>query len=82
VRIDPEAVRSVIATDCGSTTTKAILLAGGTDGGTKKHVIAVAELLRAAQPRPRLGHAYSLPVIYAGNQDLNAEITAILGAKV
>ena len=34
-----------------------ILLAGGTDGGTRKHVIAMAELLRAAQPRPRLGHA-------------------------
>jgi uncharacterized protein (TIGR01319 family) len=59
-----------------------ILLAGGTDGGTKKHVIAMAELLRAAQPRPRLGHGCSLPVIYAGNQQLNAEITAILGGQV
>ncbi len=59
-----------------------ILLAGGTDGGTKKHVIAMAELLRAAQPRPRLGHAYSLPVIYAGNQHVCAEITAILGGQV
>ncbi len=59
-----------------------ILLAGGTDGGTRKHVIAMAELLRAAQPRPRLGHAYSLPVIYAGNQELAAEITEILGGRV
>jgi len=59
-----------------------ILLAGGTDGGTRKHVIAMAELLRAAQPRPRLGHAFSLPVIYAGNREVAAEITEILGDKV
>ena len=44
-----------------------ILMAGGTDGGTEKHVVAVAEMLRAAQPRPRLGQTFNLPVIYAGN---------------
>ena len=43
-----------------------ILLAGGTDGGTSKHVLATTEMLRAAQPRPRLGHGFNLPVIYAG----------------
>ena len=59
-----------------------ILLAGGTDGGTRKHVIAMAELLRAAQPRPRLGHAFALPVIYAGNREVAAEITGILGDRV
>jgi uncharacterized protein (TIGR01319 family) len=59
-----------------------ILLAGGTDGGTRKHVIAMAELLRAAQPRPRLGHAFSLPVIYAGNHEVADEIAAMLGDKV
>ncbi|MEO8551008.1 MAG: glutamate mutase L, partial [Kofleriaceae bacterium] len=59
-----------------------ILLAGGTDGGTRKHVIAMAELLRAAQPRPRLGHAFALPVIYAGNREVAAEITSMLGDRV
>lgn len=59
-----------------------ILLAGGTDGGTRKHVVAMAELLRAAQPRPRLGHAYSLPVIYAGNREVAAEVTELLGDRV
>ena len=59
-----------------------ILLAGGTDGGTRKHVIAMAELLRAAQPRPRLGHAFALPVIYAGNVEVRAEIEQILGDRV
>ncbi|MCE9577701.1 MAG: glutamate mutase L [Deltaproteobacteria bacterium] len=58
-----------------------ILLAGGTDGGTVKHVVALAELLRAAQPRPRLGTAFNLPIIYAGNTVVRAEITRILDGK-
>lgn len=59
-----------------------ILMAGGTDGGTKKHVIAIAELLEAAQPRPRLGSGYDLPVIYAGNKDLRGDIRRMLAEKV
>lgn len=59
-----------------------ILMAGGTDGGTRKHVVAIAELLRAAQPRPRLGSGYDLPVIYAGNVEVRAEIEKMLGGKV
>ncbi|MBZ0238554.1 MAG: glutamate mutase L [Deltaproteobacteria bacterium] len=59
-----------------------ILMAGGTDGGTRKHVVALAELLRAAQPRPRLGSGYDLPVIYAGNKDVRGEIEKMLGGKV
>ncbi len=59
-----------------------ILLAGGTDGGTRKHVVALAELLRAAQPRPRLGAGFDLPVIYAGNSAVRADVQAILGGRV
>jgi uncharacterized protein (TIGR01319 family) len=44
-----------------------ILIAGGTDGGTVKHVANMAEIFYAAKPRPRLGEGYSLPIIYAGN---------------
>jgi len=58
-----------------------ILLAGGTDGGTIKHVVALAELLRAAQPRPRLGTSFDLPVIYAGNAQVRAEIEKILDGR-
>ncbi|HTJ44783.1 MAG TPA: glutamate mutase L [Kofleriaceae bacterium] len=58
-----------------------ILLAGGTDGGTVKHVVALAELLRAAQPRPRLGSSFDLPVIYAGNAEVRAEIEKILQGR-
>jgi len=46
-----------------------ILLSGGVDGGTISHVAELAELIRAADPRPRFGTTFSLPVIYAGNKD-------------
>ena len=59
-----------------------ILLAGGTDGGTRKHVVAIAELLRAAQPRPRLGAGFDLPVIYAGNKAVRADVARILEGQV
>jgi len=46
-----------------------ILLSGGIDGGTTTHVAELAELIAAADPRPRLGVGYQLPVIFAGNVD-------------
>ena len=55
-----------------------ILLAGGTDGGTKKHVVSLAERIRAARPRTRLGGGFNLPVIFAGNQEVNDHITELL----
>lgn len=58
-----------------------ILLAGGVDGGTIKHVVELAQVVGAADPRPRLGIAYQLPVIFAGNQNAAADVTDILGAK-
>ena len=44
-----------------------ILLSGGVDGGTVSHVVELAELIGAADPKPRFGIGYNLPVIYAGN---------------
>jgi len=55
-----------------------ILLAGGVDGGTKKHVVALAERIRAAQPRTRLGGGFNLPIIFAGNKEVRTEITTLL----
>ncbi len=46
-----------------------ILLSGGIDGGTISHVVELAELIKAADPQPRFGTGYELPVIYAGNKD-------------
>lgn len=58
-----------------------ILLAGGTDGGTIPHVVEIAEYMAAADPRPRLGIGYQLPVIYAGNKEARPQVQAILGEK-
>ena len=56
-----------------------ILLSGGVDGGTTKHVVELAEILKAANPQPRLGSDYKLPVIYAGNKKASDEIRNTLG---
>lgn len=58
-----------------------VLLSGGTDGGTITHVVELAEFLAAANPRPRLGHGYKLPVIYAGNRDARQAVAERLAAK-
>jgi len=56
-----------------------ILLSGGVDGGTTKHVVELAEILAAANPQPRLGQNYKLPVIYAGNKKATKAINDTLG---
>ncbi len=55
-----------------------ILLSGGTDGGTITHVVELAEYIAAANPRPRLGHTFRLPVIYAGNKSAREEVRKVL----
>ena len=59
-----------------------ILLSGGIDGGTVKHVVELAEILKAANPQPRLGSDYKLPVIYAGNNKASDEINKTLGKQM
>ncbi len=58
-----------------------ILLSGGTDGGTVSHVVELAEYIAAANPKPRLGMTFQLPVVYAGNKDVREKIQEILGKK-
>lgn len=58
-----------------------ILLSGGTDGGTITHVVELAQFIKAADPKPRLGASYKLPVIYGGNVRAREEISQILGQK-
>jgi uncharacterized protein (TIGR01319 family) len=55
-----------------------VLLTGGVDGGSRTHVVEVAEMLLAAAPRPRFGDTLRLPVIYAGNREAADEVRAIL----
>ena len=56
-----------------------ILLSGGIDGGTVTHVVELAEVLEAANPKPRLGINYKLPVIYAGNNKATEPVRKRLG---
>lgn len=59
-----------------------ILLSGGVDGGTTSHVAALAEIISAADPKPRLGIGYNLPVVFAGNKDARDLVTGELTDKV
>ena len=59
-----------------------ILLSGGTDGGTTTHVAEMAEILSAANPQPRLGLSYQLPVIYSGNKDARHIVSESLSDKM
>ena len=59
-----------------------ILLAGGTDGGAEVQVIELVELLNAADPKPRLGANYKLPLIYAGNKEIRSQIAEMIAQKV
>ena len=59
-----------------------ILLSGGIDGGTVSHVVELAEILAAANPKPRLGNEYKLPIIYAGNNKAQKTVKDTLGLMV
>ena len=58
-----------------------ILLSGGTEGGNKTQVVELAEIVSAADPRPRLGTGFKLPIIYAGNHAVISEIEKNLKEK-
>jgi len=57
-----------------------VLLAGGTDGGAVAQVVALAELLAAADLRPRWGGG-PLPVVFAGNRDAVPGVTDALAGR-
>lgn len=58
-----------------------ILLSGGIDGGTITHVAELAELISAAEPKPRLGIGFKLPIIFAGNKNARDHVHEILAGK-
>jgi uncharacterized protein (TIGR01319 family) len=59
-----------------------VLLSGGIDGGTKSHVITLAETILAADPRPRFGTGFKLPVVYAGNASAKEDIGSLIGERL
>ncbi len=58
-----------------------ILMSGGTDGGTKTHLIDMAEVIRRADPKPRFGDM-KLPIIFAGNKEAREEVKDVLGTEI
>jgi len=58
-----------------------ILMSGGTDGGAVTHVVEMAEYVAAAEPRPRFGVTFKLPLIYAGNKEAQPQVKKILEDK-
>jgi uncharacterized protein (TIGR01319 family) len=56
-----------------------VLISGGTDGGDRKKVVEIAELIAPARPRPRFGSEYQLPVIFAGNREAQPRIREVFG---
>jgi len=58
-----------------------ILMSGGTDGGAVTHVVEMAEYIAAAEPRPRFGVTYKLPLIYAGNKEAQPQVKKTLEDK-
>lgn len=59
-----------------------ILLSGGVDGGSVTHVAELAEIVAAANPKPRLGVSYQMPVIFAGNKDATDIVREKLGSRM
>jgi len=59
-----------------------ILMSGGVEGGAVQQVLDTAEVLVAADPRPRLGRGFRLPVVYAGNSAAFDGVRGILGERL
>jgi uncharacterized protein (TIGR01319 family) len=57
-----------------------ILMSGGTDDGNLiPQVQEIAELIRSADPKPRLGIGLKLPVIFAGSKKMREAVNQTLG---
>jgi uncharacterized protein (TIGR01319 family) len=46
-----------------------VLVSGGIDGGNTNFAVELADMLNAANPQPRFGKAYKIPLIFCGNKD-------------
>lgn len=85
-------VLDVIAVDDGRTVVEriellkrlapdAILVSGGTDGGNASHVVALAEIIKAASPSPRFGEYSRTPIVYAANVDARGPFLETVGQQ-
>jgi uncharacterized protein (TIGR01319 family) len=58
-----------------------ILIAGGTDENQRSSVSEIGELLLVADPKPRLGSNFKLPIIFAGSVNFRETMKELLGDK-
>ncbi len=58
-----------------------ILMSGGTDGGTRDHLINMSEVIRRADPKPRFGDM-KLPIIFAGNKEAREDVKVEVGPSI
>lgn len=81
-------VLDVIAVDDGRSTSEQItrithlrpdiiLMSGGVDGGSVSYLAAMAETIVQANPQPRFGSTFKLPLVYAGNKDAADLVDAV-----
>ncbi len=56
-----------------------LLVSGGVDGGSVAYIALIAEIIKQANPQPRFGATYKLPLIYAGNVDAQDIVIEICG---
>ncbi len=54
-----------------------ILMSGGVDGGSVAYLALISEIIKQANPQPRFGATYKLPLIYAGNRDAQDIVSSI-----
>jgi uncharacterized protein (TIGR01319 family) len=59
-----------------------ILMSGGVDGGSISYLASIAEIIHQANPQPRFGSTYRLPLVYAGNKDAADLVVEICGRKM
>lgn len=86
-------VLDVIAVDDGRSTSEQIsritelrpdiiLMSGGVDGGSVSYIAAIAETIVQANPQPRFGATYKLPLVYAGNRDAQDLVLGVAGSEL
>lgn len=59
-----------------------ILVTGGTDGGNISDVAAIAEYVAMANPEPRFGKDFRIPVIFAGNVNARSYVSQVFGESM
>jgi len=55
-----------------------VLVAGGMDGGTPRFILETCDFLNLSEMRPRFGHGYRLPIVFAGAETVRSLVAEML----